>query len=216
MSESKESREPRETTVTTLEWNELCRHQSDILALLRTKGVTDVSSLAEITEYDVRQLRLKDLVVRRRLMRAIQEHARPLPSVSDLSDLCCHHTRSLNLLHKAGIHELCDLHELEPEDLSELELQNLPVWRRLHRYLAQRQPTPKVTATVTVTANALSSSSPASLTTASSSSRREPHHRAKLHSMSWSSSPRPWPGPRSPSVLSRTSHKGNKSTLTRK
>lgn len=132
------------TTVTALELSDLCRQQTEILTLLRNKGIADTLDLAEVTEYDIRQLPIKDLVVRRRLLRFIQYASQPLPALSTLEELCRQHTRTLNVLHKAGIHNLDDLQELEPEDLGELEITHIPVLRRIHKYMAQftTQPPP--------------------------------------------------------------------------
>lgn len=137
------------TSVGQFELADLCRNDSEVLAQLRSKGITEILELADLVENDIRQLKLKDLVVRRRLIRYVQEHSQPLPAIKTLDHLCLDHTRSINTLRKAGITKIQDLQELEPEDLDELEIAKIPVLRRLHKYLAlQKKPQHRSTASL--------------------------------------------------------------------
>ncbi len=140
---------PVGTSVGQFELAELCRHEPEVLAQLRSKGITEILELADLVENDIRQLKLKDFVVRRRLIRYVQEHSQPLPAIKTLDHLCLDHTRSINTLRKAGITKIQDLQELEPEDLDELEIAKIPVLRRLHKYLAlQKKPQHRSTASL--------------------------------------------------------------------
>jgi hypothetical protein len=120
----------------SFELAELCKNQQDVVVLLRNKGITDLNDLAEITENDIRQLKLKDIVVRRRLIRYILENAKPIGNVESLEELCKHHSRTLNALLKSGIRNLDDIHELEQDDIADLEITNVPVLRRINKYIA--------------------------------------------------------------------------------
>lgn len=120
----------------SLELRDVCRHQQDIITLLKNKGIDDMMDLSEVTEFDIIQLKISDLVVRRRLIRHIQDTYKPLTDIGTVEDLCKKHKRSINILYKAGIRSLDDLNELEPEDIADLELVHLPVLRRINKYMS--------------------------------------------------------------------------------
>lgn len=119
--------------------SDLCRHQTEVVTRLKTRGITSLPDLAECVENDIRLLKIKDLVVRRRLLRYVQQSAAStVPDVSTVEELVNGHTRTVNLLRQHGVHTLRDIRELEPEDVAELELTNIPIMRRINRFIAKR------------------------------------------------------------------------------
>lgn len=131
------------TTPLAMELALMCKNQQEIITLLRNKGIVDMFDLSEVTDNDIMSLDIKDIVVRRRLVNYILKTSQPLPNIQSLEDLCRKHSRTLNILNKAGVRTLNDLDELEPEDIADLRITHIPILRRINKYMT-RPPKPVV------------------------------------------------------------------------